>query len=172
MINLDRDLSSVQVNFENQKRSIENSRIELASKEKQLEWWKASLETMDLIINEPSSDRTDHRKQSLLGDLDEARGKLASTPYLPGTLTHERLQDNVDRLQAEYDNLPLSPEQLNIARMNPAIGEANTAIRELEGSVAALQMEVTLSEQRLGSLKIEVNRLTKLRKCKGTYVMF
>jgi capsular polysaccharide biosynthesis protein len=164
VINIDRDLSSVQVNFENQKRSIEQSRIDLASKEKQLEWWKASLETMDLIVNEPSSDRTDQRKQSLLTSLDKARGDLAATPYLPGTLTHQRLQDNVDRLQDEYENLPLSSEQLNVVRLNPAIAEANTAIRELEGSVAALRMEVTLSEQREGSLEIELNRLTKLKR--------
>lgn len=163
VINLERDLSNAQVDFETQKRNIEKSRIELASKVKQLEWWKESLQGIALIINEPSSARTDQRRQSLLSTLDKARGELAATPYLPGTLTYNRLKDSVTRLQLEHDNLPLAPEQLSVARLNPAISEANTAIRELEGAVAALGMEVTLSEQRLGSLEIEVNRLTKLK---------
>ncbi len=163
VINLDRDLNSAQLDFGTQKRNIEETRINLASKEKQLEWWKRSLLDLDLIINEPSSSRTDQRRQSLLSTLDKARGDLAATPYLPGTLTHQRLSDNVARLQREHDNLPLAPEQLNVARLNPAIAETNASIRELEGSVAALDMEVTLSEQRLGSLEIEVNRLTLLK---------
>lgn len=163
VINLDRDLSNVQLDFDTQKRNIEKTRIDLASKEKQLEWWKESLDGIALIINEPSSARADQRRQSLLSALDTARGELAATPYLPGTLTHQRLADNVARLQREHENLPLAPEQLNVARLNPAVSEANTSIRSLEGSVAALDMEVTLSEQRLGSLEIEVNRLTKLK---------
>jgi capsular polysaccharide biosynthesis protein len=162
VISLERDLINAQTDFDNQRRGNDNTRIDLASKRKQLDWWKDSLSTLPVIIKEPSSTRTDQRRQGLLSGLDKASSDLAATPYLPGTLTHSRLKAAVNRLTFELANMPLEPEQLSVARLNPAITDANSAIRELEGSIAALDMQITLGDQRLGSLEIEVNRLTRL----------
>jgi hypothetical protein len=163
VIDLTKDLLSVRQNFDAQRRTLDNARINIASKQKQLEWWTDFLEELPRVIEEPSTTQVDHRRQSLVSSLDEAREKLATTPYLPGTPTHIRLSDQERRIQESITNLPSEPAQNNVLRANPALSEAQSSMRSLSGDLASLEMIVALGEQRLGSLEIEVNRLARLR---------
>jgi len=163
VINLDQDLASIRQDFDVQRREIEEVRVNMASKKRQHEWWSEFVENQAEVIEEPSSTQIDQRRQALVRSLDNARDEFSSTPYLPGTLTHTRLGEQVKRLEEQLTSLPLEPNRTTILRVNPALTEAHTAMRTLSGDLASLDMQLVLGEQRHSSLEIEVNRLSRLR---------
>lgn len=163
VIDLNQDLLSIRQDFDAQRRTLEDTRINIASKQKQLEWWTDFLKELPRVVEEPSTAQIDQRRQRLMGSRDQARNDLATTPYLPGTPTHNRLAEQVRRIEEQLTILPLEPEQTNILRANPALTEAQSSMRALSGDLASLGMQLVLGEQRIGSLEIEVNRLSRLR---------
>ncbi|MCH2106119.1 MAG: hypothetical protein MK291_05710, partial [Planctomycetes bacterium] len=163
VINLDKDLASIRQDFDVQRRELGDVRVNMASKKKQLEWWSEFIDGQEEVVEEPSSTQIDQRRQALVKLLDDARTDLAASPYLPGTSTHNRMTAQVARLEEQLLALPMEPHRTTILRVNPAITEASTAMRNLSGEVASLEMQLLLGEQRLSSLEIEVNRLSRLR---------
>jgi len=163
VINLDQDLSSIRQDFDVQRREIEGVRVKMASNKRQLEWWNEFLKDQAKVIEEPSSQQIDQRRQAIVRSIDAAKEEFSSTPYLPGTPTHTRLGDQVARLEAQLAELPMEQNRTTILRVNPALSEAQTSIRTLSGDIASLEMQLVLGEQRHSSLEIEVNRLSRLR---------
>ena len=170
VINLDKDLASIRQDFDVQRRELGDVRVNMASKKKQLEWWSEFIDGQEEVVEEPSSTQIDQRRQALVKLLDDARTDLAASPYLPGTSTHNRMTAQVARLEEQLLALPMEPHRTTILRVNPAITEASTAMRNLSGEVASLEMQLLLGEQRLSSLEIEVNRLSRLRE-EGTALL-
>ena len=163
VINLDKDLSSIRQDFDMQRRELENVRVSMASKQKQHEWWTEFIKGQAEVVEEPSNTQIDQRRQALVRMLDDARAALASSPYRSGTPAHNRTTQQVERLEEQLAGLPNEPDRTTILRVNPALTEAQTAMRTLAGEIASLEMQLQLGEQRLSSLEIEVNRLSRLR---------